>query len=78
MKLWFSKKQPLKDIYKITYIPCGDIDRDEKAATFLYTNLREVFVEANDLTEAQAEFTKKVVLTPHVMIDRITKVISRS
>lgn len=76
------KKSDSKNIYKVTYIPCVDIDRDKGEVVCQLSNMREVYVEAENPLEAQKAFADmkigKVVLTPHVYIDRITEVIHRS
>ena len=77
----FLKKKPL-NVYKVTYIPCADIDLDKGEVVCQLSNMKEAFVEAANLTEAQKIFadmsTTKVMLTPHVYIDRIVEVIKRS
>ena len=75
--MWpFGKKKPLpKNVYKVTYIPCCDVT--DQALVFQKSNMREAFVEAYSVLDAQVEFARigGTMLCPHVAIDRITKVI---
>lgn len=82
--MWpFKKKKPTaKNVYKVTYIPCAEIDEEKGEVICRLCNMREAYVEAENLSEAQKAFADvkigKVVLTPHVYIDRITEVIHRA
>lgn len=75
--MWpFKKKEKhiLKTVYKVSYIAGAFIDGDK--VCFDLKHLQDIFVEADDLMEAQAAFAKKMVLTPHVYIHKIKKVIT--
>jgi len=78
----FLRKKPKpKNVYKVTYIPCAEIDEEKGEVTCRLCNMRETYVEAENLFEAQKAFADmkvgKVVLTPHTYIDRITEVVHR-
>ena len=81
--MWpFTKKLQPKNVYKVTYIPCAEIDEEKGEVICRLCNMRETYVEAVDMNEAQKTFADmkigKVILTPHVYIDRITEVIHRT
>lgn len=78
--MWpFSRKADrLKNVYRVTYIPCAEVDDDKGEVVCRLCNMRETFVEAKNLVEAQKEFVADFVLTPHVYIDRITEVVHRA
>lgn len=78
--MWpFKKKQ---NIYKVTYIPCAEIHEEKGEVICRLCNMREVYVEAENLFEAQKNFADmkigKVTLTPHIYIDRITEVMHKT
>lgn len=76
----FLRKKPKpKNVYKVTYIPCAEIDENKGEVICLLCNMREVYVEAENLIEAQKAFAgnTEVTLTPHTFIDQITEVIHR-
>ena len=73
--MWpFSRKHANKDLYKVTYAIACDVTND--ALVFQKSNMRECYVEASSLLDAQVVFAQKCggILSPHVCIDRITKV----
>ena len=73
--MWpFKKKHISKTVYKVSYVAGALIDGDK--VIFDLKNLQDKFVEANDPLEAGAIFAKKTVLTPHVYIHKIEKVLS--
>ena len=79
--MWpFSKKKPapLKNVYRVTYIPCAEVDDDKGEVVCRLCNMREKFVEAENLIGAQKAFAADYVLTPHVYINRIVEVIHRA
>ncbi len=78
----FLRKKPkpkLKNVYKVTYIPCAEIDENKGEVICLLSNMREVYVEAENLIEAQKAFAgnTEITLTPHTFINRITEVVHR-
>lgn len=82
--MWpFNKKKPTaKNVYKVTYIPCVDIDTEKNEVICQLSNMKEAYVEAESVFDAQKVFadTKvtKVFFSPHIYIDRITEVIHRT
>ena len=75
--MWpFKRKDKLtaKNLYKVSYIAGTFIDGDK--VSFDLKHLQDIFVEAYDLMEAQAVFAKKMMITPHVYIHEIKKVIT--
>lgn len=77
-----KKKAPLKNIYKVTYIPCATIDEDKGEVVCLLSNMKETYVEAVDEADAQKVFADRnvtnIIFSPHIFIDRITEVVHRS
>ena len=80
--IWPFKKRKPKNIYKVTYIPGADIDREKGTAVCYLCNMQEAYVEAESAFEAQKVFADfgatHIVLYPHVYIDRIEEVVHRS
>lgn len=63
-----------KSLYKVTYVAGAFLDNG--IATFNYgRDASEMYIVANSLLDAQVEFAKKMVLTPHIYIHKIEKVI---
>ena len=77
--LGIFKKKP-KDkmhVYKIQYVLCATIDPNAGAAgtaTFDFKYMKEAFVKADHIVEAQAVFASKCMLTPHVYIHDIKQI----
>ena len=67
-------KHAAKNLYRVSYVAGAFID-GEKVHLDL-KHLQDIFVEADDLMEAQVTFAKKMALTPHVYIHEIKKVIT--
>lgn len=76
-----GKAGRLKNVYKVTYIPCAEIDEAKGEVVCRLCNMREAYVEAENPMEAQKAFADfrqgKVSLSPHVYIDRIVEVVHR-
>lgn len=72
--MWPFTRKKKHNVYKVTYIAGALIDADK--AEFKLKHLQTMFVEADDLVDAQVAFVKKMMITPHVYIHRIEKVIT--
>ena len=74
---FLRKKPKLKNVYKVTYIPCAEIDEEKGEVICRLCNMREMYVEAENLVEAQKAFAGsiEITLTPHTFIDRIAEVV---
>lgn len=74
----FKKKpQPKAHVYKVRYVLSATIDPTAGKAgtvTFNFEYMKEVFVEANTVIEAQVIFASKHMLTPHVYVHDIKQV----
>ena len=74
----FKKKpQPEAHIFKVRFVLGATIDPSAgKAgtATFNLNWMRETYVEADNVMEAQAIFASKNMLTPHVYVHDIRQV----
>lgn len=77
-----KKKPPLKNVYRMTYIPCCEIDPENDQIICRPSNMREAYVEAENMFEAQKAFadmkTSRIVFSPHLFIDRITEIVHRT
>ena len=74
----FKKKlQPKTHVYKVQYVQCATLDPSAgKAgtATFDLKYMKDAFVKANDVLEAQAIFASKHMLTPHVYVHDVKQI----
>ena len=70
--MWPFKKNVKRDFYKVEYVHGASIDGDIVAFDLKYFS--EIYVEATDLMDAQKEFAKCVMLTPHVYVHKISKI----
>ena len=69
----FKKKKQQKYLYKITYCLSAMVDNEKHTVTFDTSWLRDLYVAAYDMADAQVEFAKRVVLSPHIYVHRIEK-----
>lgn len=76
--MWpFKKKEkPLisRTVYRVAYVPSARVSNGK--VEFDLENMHTVFVEADDIVDAQVAFAKMFILTPHVYIHRIEKAIT--
>ena len=70
--MWPFKKNVKRDLYKVEYVSGASIDGD--IVTFDLQYLSDMYVEATDLMDAQKEFAKCFMLTPHVYVHKISKI----
>jgi len=71
------KPKPQPDIYRVRYVLGATIDPSAGkagAVTFELQYLKETYVKAFSLLDAQAVFASKHMLTPHVYVHDICKV----
>ena len=75
LKSFFKKRVEERHIYTCTYVYVAHLSEDSKIASFKLDDASEIFVSAKDVAEAQLEVAKKIMLTPHVYVHRIEKVL---
>lgn len=71
------KRKPKPDIYRVRYVLGATIDSSAGKAgtvTFELEYLKETYVEAFGLLDAQAVFASKNMLTPHVYVHDVCRV----
>ena len=74
----FLRKKPKSEpsIWRVQYVHCATIDPsagEGGTATFDLKWLKEAYVKANNVIEAQTAFASTVMLTPHVYIHDVRK-----
>ena len=71
------KPKPQPNIYRVRYVLGATIDPSAGKAgtvTFELQYLKETYVKAFDLLDAQAVFASKNMLTPHVYVHDVCRV----
>ena len=71
------KPKPQPNIYRVRYVLGATIDPSAGKAgtvTFELQYLKETYIKAFDLLDAQAVFTSKNMLTPHVYVHDVCRV----
>ena len=69
--MWPFKKKK-NHLYKVEYIYSASLSLT--SAEFNFRDMKEAFVEAENLFDAQVKFASKYVLTPHICIHKISEV----
>ena len=74
----FKKKSQLNaHVYRVQYVQCATIDPSAGEAgtvTFDFKHMKDAFVKADTVIEAQAIFASKYMLTPHVYVHDIKQI----
>lgn len=76
-EIFKKKPQPKAHVYRVQYVQCATIDPSAGEAgivTFDFKHMKEAFVKADTIIEAQAIFASKCMLTPHVYIHDIKQI----
>lgn len=68
------KKKPPKHVFRVRYVLGATIDPTEGKVTFKLDDMREAFVQASNLMEAQQVFASRHVLTPHVYVHELKQI----
>lgn len=72
--MWpFTKHKKKTAFFKCTYQLCASLFDNE--ARISLDNMDEIIVKAETLRDAQIELAHQVVLTPHVYVHKIEKVL---
>ena len=68
------KKKPPKHVFRVKYVLGAFIDPKEGKVTFNLDEMREAFVQASYLMEAQQVFASRHMLTPHTYVHEIKQI----
>ena len=76
-RIFKKKPQSKAHVYRVQYVQCATIDPSAGEAgtvTFDFKHMKEAFINADTVIEAQTIFASKCMLTPHVYMHDIKQI----